>query len=120
MNIKQMHVSVSVEEAVSIIRGHFIEHFRNSTGVNGQPCVTTTKGEMIITIDGLAPASSVTVLDKPLPTAAIYELNQGNKIGAIKELRAAWGIGLKEAKDYVEMYCYVCRGDSKPYSLTAK
>jgi hypothetical protein len=57
------------------------------------------------------------VLDRPLPHAALFELTNGrnNKIAAIKELRMAWGLGLKDAKDYIELYCYVALGGPKPF-----
>jgi hypothetical protein len=37
-----------------------------------------------------------------LPSAAAEALRSGNKIEAIKAVRDATGMGLKEAKDYVE------------------
>jgi hypothetical protein len=40
----------------------------------------------------------------PLPPRALEALNAGNKIEAIKALREATGLGLKEAKDWVEAY----------------
>ena len=40
----------------------------------------------------------------PLPPQALDALRRGNKIEAIKLVRAAHGIGLKEAKDAVETY----------------
>ena len=39
-----------------------------------------------------------------LPADVIEALTQGNKIEAIKRLRVARGIGLKEAKDAVDNY----------------
>jgi len=39
-----------------------------------------------------------------LPSAAIAALEQGNKIEAIKLIRVAQGLGLKESKDLVEAY----------------
>lgn len=39
-----------------------------------------------------------------LPTEALAALQTGNKIEAIKLVRAARGLGLKEAKDLVERY----------------
>ncbi|MCC6609074.1 MAG: ribosomal protein L7/L12 [Burkholderiales bacterium] len=39
-----------------------------------------------------------------LPAAAIAALRQGNKVEAIKIVRAELGLGLKEAKDAVEDY----------------
>jgi ribosomal protein L7/L12 len=42
--------------------------------------------------------------DKDLPAPVVNALSQGNKIEAIKLLREANGIGLKEAKDVVEDY----------------
>ena len=41
---------------------------------------------------------------KDLPAAVATALSQGQKIEAIKLLREAHGIGLKEAKDIVEDY----------------
>lgn len=41
---------------------------------------------------------------KDLPAAVVTALSQGKKIEAIKLLREATGIGLKEAKDAVEDY----------------
>lgn len=35
---------------------------------------------------------------------AVAELERGNKIAAIKSVRAASGLGLKEAKDIVDQY----------------
>ena len=40
----------------------------------------------------------------PLPDAAKLALRQGNKIEAIKLVREAHGLGLKEAKDVVEAH----------------
>jgi ribosomal protein L7/L12 len=48
---------------------------------------------------GMSPGSSV-----ELPADALSELQAGNKIEAIKLLRVASGLGLKEAKDLVERY----------------
>ena len=39
-----------------------------------------------------------------LPSAAVAALQQGNKIEAIKVVRQERGIGLKEAKDAVDLY----------------
>jgi ribosomal protein L7/L12 len=39
-----------------------------------------------------------------LPSAAVAALHQGNKIEAIKIVRQERGIGLKEAKDAVDLY----------------
>ena len=39
-----------------------------------------------------------------LPIAAIVALQDGNKIAAIKLVREAQGLGLKESKDLVEAY----------------
>jgi ribosomal protein L7/L12 len=41
---------------------------------------------------------------KDLPAAALSALQQGSKIEAIKHVREAHHIGLKEAKDVVEQY----------------
>ena len=41
-----------------------------------------------------------------LPTEAVAALQAGNKIDAIKRVRQAQGIGLKEAKDAVEDYIH--------------
>ena len=49
-----------------------------------------------------------------LPAEALAELTEGNKIEAIKIVREKNGIGLKEAKDFVEQYV-----DKNP-SLKAK
>lgn len=40
--------------------------------------------------------------EPPLPDDAVTALELGNKIEAIKEVRIARGVGLKEAKDIVE------------------
>lgn len=40
----------------------------------------------------------------PLPEAAIAALDAGNKLEAIRILREATGVGLKDAKDAVERY----------------
>jgi ribosomal protein L7/L12 len=40
----------------------------------------------------------------PLPEAAIVALDAGNKLEAIRIVREATGLGLKEAKDAVERY----------------
>lgn len=45
---------------------------------------------------------NVTVDD--LPREVVDALEQGNVIGAIKQLRSAQGIGLKESKDAVDRY----------------
>jgi ribosomal protein L7/L12 len=39
-----------------------------------------------------------------LPVAAIAALHEGNKIEAIKQVRAATGLGLKESSDLVHAY----------------
>jgi ribosomal protein L7/L12 len=41
-------------------------------------------------------------LRESLPQDAIQALERGNKIEAIKHYRAATGVGLKEAKDFIE------------------
>ena len=43
-------------------------------------------------------------VNPPLPVQVIAALQQGNKLEAIKLLRKAQGIGLKDAKDSVESY----------------
>ena len=40
----------------------------------------------------------------PLPAEATTALQRGNKIAAIKVVRVAHGLGLKEAKDLVEAH----------------
>lgn len=42
--------------------------------------------------------------DQRLPTSVIEALASGHKIDAIKMLRASHGLGLKEAKDWVDAY----------------
>ncbi|MCE9658450.1 MAG: ribosomal protein L7/L12 [Burkholderiales bacterium] len=42
--------------------------------------------------------------DSPLPADVLAALEKGDKIEAIKRLRTATGLGLKEAKDVVERY----------------
>ncbi|OGI39782.1 MAG: hypothetical protein A2140_08820 [Candidatus Muproteobacteria bacterium RBG_16_62_13] len=37
-----------------------------------------------------------------LPDDVVAALRQGNKIAAIRRLREAWKIGLKEAKDHID------------------
>ena len=39
-----------------------------------------------------------------LPSAAVAAIQQGNKIAAIKIIRAERGLGLKEAKDLVDAF----------------
>ena len=41
---------------------------------------------------------------REMPAEALAALQQGNKIEAIRIVREAHGIGLKEAKDYVERH----------------
>jgi len=41
---------------------------------------------------------------RDLPSSVVSALSQGKKIEAIKLLREAYGIGLKEAKDLVDEY----------------
>jgi ribosomal protein L7/L12 len=41
---------------------------------------------------------------QPLPTDVVAAIQQGNKIEAIKRLRATRGIDLKDAKDLVDAY----------------
>ncbi len=41
---------------------------------------------------------------RPLPDAVVAALQRGNKIEAIKHLRGAWAIDLKEAKDHVDAH----------------
>lgn len=41
-------------------------------------------------------------LNEPVPQICIGLIMAGEKIGAIKEARAFFGWGLKEAKDYIE------------------
>lgn len=42
--------------------------------------------------------------NQDLPNEAIKALERGSKIEAIKCIRIAYGVGLKEAKDIVEQY----------------
>lgn len=51
-------------------------------------------------MDHSIPASSAA----QLPTEALAALQAGNKIEAIKQVRAARGLDLKEAKDLVDRY----------------
>ena len=51
-----------------------------------------------------APSFPPPVPGGPLPAAVVEALQQGNKIEAIKRLRATTGLGLKEAKDAVDAY----------------
>lgn len=46
----------------------------------------------------------MSVANQDFPSTAIAALERGNKIDAIKCVRMAQGIGLKEAKDIVEQY----------------
>ncbi len=46
-----------------------------------------------------------------LPLSIGTYLKAGNVIGAIKEARTLYGLGLKEAKDYVEQYFYRAPGN---------
>ena len=41
---------------------------------------------------------------KVLPSEALRALERGNKIDAIKSVRATFGVGLKEAKEIVEQH----------------
>ena len=41
---------------------------------------------------------------RPLPDDVVAALRQGNKIEAIRRLREAWKIGLKEAKDRIDAH----------------
>lgn len=41
---------------------------------------------------------------RALPDEVVAALQRGNKIEAIKRLREAWSIGLKEAKDHVDRH----------------
>ncbi len=41
---------------------------------------------------------------RPFPAEAIAAISNGNKIEAIKIVREAWGVDLKDAKDAVEAY----------------
>ena len=43
-------------------------------------------------------------VNKDIPKEAIKALERGSKIEAIKCIRIAYGVGLKEAKDIVEQY----------------
>ena len=57
------------------------------------------------------------VLDRPAPDSVrdLMVNHPHDTIAAIKELRTCWGCGLKEAKDYVELYRYVFLGGVKPF-----
>lgn len=41
---------------------------------------------------------------RALPDEVVAALQRGNKIEAIKRLREAWSIGLKEAKDHIDRH----------------
>jgi large subunit ribosomal protein L7/L12 len=45
-----------------------------------------------------------TAAEVTLPASATLAISRGSKIDAIKELRAATGLGLREAKEQVEAY----------------
>jgi ribosomal protein L7/L12 len=47
---------------------------------------------------------TMTTIAEPIPEAAVAALQQGNKIEAIKIVRTARALGLKESKDAVEAY----------------
>ena len=46
----------------------------------------------------------MTSANQDLPSEAITALERGSKIEAIKQVRIAHGVGLKEAKDIVEQF----------------
>jgi ribosomal protein L7/L12 len=60
------------------------------------------------------PAPAVRDSAALLPEAAIAALSQGKKVDAIKIVREATGLGLKEAKDAVERYVRGDRPDRGP------
>lgn len=51
-----------------------------------------------------APAADLGGADYGIPTEVVEALDRGRKIEAIKLLRGATGLGLKEAKDMVEAF----------------
>lgn len=53
---------------------------------------------------GKQPARVTAQTAGDVPTAAVVALGQGDLIGAIKLTRTALGLGLKDAKETVEMY----------------
>jgi ribosomal protein L7/L12 len=58
----------------------------------------------ILEIVGWEKASSMDPRQVSLPPMAVQALEQGRKIEAIKLVRAATGLGLKDSKDAVEAY----------------
>lgn len=83
------------------VMAHLLEHFRTPEGV---PTVNAT---LVAFGDELVDESSsnrVMGASDPLKGAlhlsAIY--GTGKKIQAIKDMRVRYGIGLKEAKDYID------------------
>ena len=63
-----------------------------------------------VIIDGMSPASTSPSINtfnpNILPISIGVHLKAGNLIGAVKEARGLYSLGLKEAKEYCEMYMY--------------
>lgn len=105
MRFSKITVNVNEAEVVQIVT----EHVRRTHGLD-------SGAELEVKFDRpLTLQNNRVVLDRPLPSDAVRELINGNKIGAIKELLMQWNLGLKDAKDYVELYDYVVRGGPKPF-----
>jgi len=84
-------------------RGNIIEAIkllRESTGLG----LKEAKDRIDEHLSGRTTPSATIISPGSLPSAVLAALHQGNKIEAIRLLRQATGLGLKEAKDAIDSF----------------
>lgn len=104
---KIINVEMTDTEATAIVREYLANTFRDDKG-----CGSTEVTVRII--NTTCNNSRIPVIEHPLHPNAMDMLDQGNKIGAIKIVREAYGFDLKKAKDYVEHWLYITGRGPQP------
>ena len=97
--MKEPHVPLPPEVQAAIARGNKIEAIRLLREATGLSLASAKEAVEHAGLPSLQRSAGGT---HALPPQVLAELARGNKIEAIKLLREATGVGLKEAKDTVD------------------
>ena len=97
--MKQPHAPLPPEVMPAVARGNKIEAIRLLREATG---LSLAAAKEAVERGGAPPIQSSAASTQALPAQVLAELARGNKIEAIKLLRQASGLGLKEAKDAID------------------
>lgn len=97
--MKQLHAPLPQEVMAALAKGNKIEAIRLLREATG---LSLAAAKEAVERGGTPPIQDSVVGSQALPAQVLAELARGNKIQAIKLLRKAKGLGLKEAKDAID------------------